>query len=468
MRAAKYGYIGTPIDNPRTPKKNGCPMDCGICPDHKSTTALGIIDVTNRCNLRCPICFAHAGAAGYVYEPTKKQIYEMMENLLSNSPIRTPVIQFSGGEPTVREDLPELVSMAKDLGFYLVMVNSNGIKMAEDVEYCRELRAAGLDNVYLQFDGVTPKPYIEARGFNLLPIKLKALQNLSDAGFHSTILVPVIVKGVNDDQIGDLIGFAIDNRKLIRCVNFQPVSITGRINKEKREQMRITIPELMKKAEEQTDGMIKQDSWYTVPSMRPLTEFLSLIKNEHFWDFCAHPHCGAGTYVIEKDGKIMSITSQLNVDETLKVFENANETLKKGHKTLAKIKLAYGLIDSLEFSWLKNYLKDVINDNDYESIYRMHQNMILISTMHFQDPYNFDLDRVKQCVIHYATPDGKIIPFCTMNNIHRPKIEKKFAKPLESTNITPLYDVNKLTKRIMAEESPFPSLNLDHIKTLNI
>ena len=463
QRASSFDHIGTQIDNPRTKEMEGCPFDCGICPNHASITALGIIDVTNRCNLRCPICFAHAGAAGYVYEPTTKQIYEMMENLRNNSPIKTPVLQFSGGEPTTRENLPELISMAKELGFYLVMVDSNGIKMAEDVDYCSELRDAGLDNVYLQFDGVTPKPYLTARGFNLLPIKLKALQNLCDAGFKSTILVPVVVKGVNDDQIGDLINFAIDNRKLVRCINFQPVSITGRINREIRDEMRITIPELTKRAEEQTNGFLKQSDWYTIPSMKPFTEFLSLMKKKQFWDFSAHPHCGMGTYVIEKDGQVMPITSQVKVDETLQAFEKANENLKNGHKTIGKLRLAYNLIDDMEFSWLRNYLIDVIKDNDYESIYRMHQNMVFIGTMHFQDPYNFDIDRVRRCVIHYATPDGRIMPFCTMNNIHRPSVEKKYAKPLTEINLTPLYDVEKQVKRIQAEDDPYPSINVDHI-----
>ena len=121
LRALEYEHFGKKLDNPRTKKKKGCPYDCGICTEHESSTILGIIDITNRCNLRCPICFAHAGAAGYLYEPTREQIRGMMENLLSNSPIWTPALQFSGGEPTVREDLPELVEMALDMGFVHVV-----------------------------------------------------------------------------------------------------------------------------------------------------------------------------------------------------------------------------------------------------------------------------------------------------------------------------------------------------------
>ena len=171
-RAARYEHLGTGLDNPRTESKRGCPHDCGICTEHKSSTVLAIVDVTNRCNLRCPICFAHAGAAGYLYEPTRKQIRGILENLVSNTPIRPPALQLSGGEPTVREDLPEIIEMARETGIYHIEINSNGIRMAESVDYCRELKEAGADTVYLQFDGVTPEPYVVARGHNLLPIKL--------------------------------------------------------------------------------------------------------------------------------------------------------------------------------------------------------------------------------------------------------------------------------------------------------
>ena len=204
-RTMSFYRVGARLENPRTRVKEGCPYDCGICPDHKSQTILSIIDVTNRCNLRCPICFAHAGAAGYLYEPTKEEIRGILENLMANKPVYPPAVQYSGGEPTVREDLPELVRMADEMGFMHVEINSNGIRMAQSPEYCRELKRAGTSTVYLQFDGVTPEPYIYARGFNLLPLKVRAIENLHKAGFNSIVLVPVLIKGVNDGQVGDLI-----------------------------------------------------------------------------------------------------------------------------------------------------------------------------------------------------------------------------------------------------------------------
>jgi hypothetical protein len=266
LRAASYEHLGTPMNNPRTGEKRGCPNDCGICPNHRSTTALGIIDVTNRCNLRCPICFSYAGAANYLYEPTPRQIREMMENLMANDPVWTPALQLSGGEPTVREDLPELVGMAKDIGFVHVEVNSNGVRMAESREYCGELKRVGVDAVYLQFDGVTPDPYMKIRGHNLLPIKLRAIENLKAAGFLSIVLVPVLVRGVNDGQVGDIIRFAVENRDCVRAVNFQPVSMSGRINRVERSSMRITIPELMRLTEEQTGGLHQGERLVPRPS----------------------------------------------------------------------------------------------------------------------------------------------------------------------------------------------------------
>jgi len=452
-KAEKYGHIGVKLENPRTEEQKGCPHDCGICPNHKSSTVLGIIDVTNRCNLRCPICFAHAGAAGYLYEPTKEQIRDMMQNLLDNKPIWTPALQFSGGEPTVRDDLPELVRMALDLGFVHVEVDSNGIRMAESVEYCRTLKEAGVSTVYLQFDGVTPKPYLVARGFDLFEIKKRAISNLKKAGFRSIVLVPVLVKGVNDDQIGDIIRFAIDNKDCIRAVNFQPVSFTGRINKDEREKMRITIPDLIKLAEKQTEGLIKQEDWYPVSSVEPFCRFLSNVKDESFVDFSAHPHCGMGTYLfIDEDDQVRPITDLMDVETLLDSLEKVNDRFDKGHGIIGRAEAFFSILRNVKFKALHNYLTSVILRGDYLSLNRMHHNMIMIGAMHFQDPYNFDIERVQRCVIHYSTPDGKLIPFCTMNTLHRRRIEKEYAQPLDEKKNTLLYDVEGLTKRILEEK----------------
>jgi uncharacterized radical SAM superfamily Fe-S cluster-containing enzyme len=433
IRAQGFEHLGAKLENPQTETRKGCPYDCGICPEHKSHTVLALIDVTNRCNLKCPICFTNAGQAGYLYEPSKEQIREMMVNLLKNKPVPPPAIQFTGGEPTVRDDLPELIKMAMDMGFVHSQVSSNGLKMAESVEYCHTLKKAELSTVYLQFDGVTSEPYIRARGLDLLDVKLRAISNLREAGFMSIVLVPVLMKGVNDDQVGDIIRFAIDHKDCVRCVNFQPVSITGRIKKEERESMRITIPDLIQLAEEQTGGLIKRNDWYPVSATGPFCQFLSNAKEEKFVDLSPHPHCGVGAYLFIDGEKVTPLSDHLNIEDLLKSVEAANLRLEQGKTVRARLTAVSWILRNIKFRQLYNFISLLIYKSDYHSLDRLHHRMILISSMHFMDTYNFDLERVQRCVIHYAVPDGRIIPFCTMNNFHREEIEKKFSKPIKET-----------------------------------
>ncbi len=450
-RAQKFDYLGTKLSNPQTKVEKGCPNDCGICPEHKSHTILAIVDITNRCNLRCPICFAHAGVAGYLYEPTFEEIRGMFAKLLANDPIAPPAIQFSGGEPTVRDDLPELIRTAKDMGFRHVEINSNGIRMAESIEYCRTLKKAGASTVYLQFDGVTAEPYIIARGHNLLPIKLKALENLKAGGFKSIVLVPVLVGGVNDDQVGDIIRFAIEHKDVVRCINFQPVSITGRINKRERERMRITIPDLIQLAEEQTDGLVKRSDWYPVTTAMPFSTFVGNLKNRKYVDFSAHPHCGMATYLIIEDGKPQPITKYFEVDHFIDSLIAANKRLEKGQRTRAKMAMATAALKNIDLGMFRKYILPLFTHGSYESLSELHHKMIMIGSMHFMDPYNFDLERVQRCVIHYAIPDGRVIPFCTMNTLHRQTIEKNFAQHLDASNLTPMADIEALMAKVQSE-----------------
>jgi uncharacterized radical SAM superfamily Fe-S cluster-containing enzyme len=376
----------------------------------------------------------------------------MIQNLIDNDPVAVAALQFSGGEPTVREDLSELVRMAKKMGILHLEINTNGIKLAESVEYCRELKRAGVATFYLQFDGVTPEPYIKARGFNLLPIKLRAIENLREAGFTSVCLVPTLVNGVNDLQIGDIVNFAIRNKDVIRAVNFQPVAITGRISKKEREKIRITISELMSKLEKQSDGLVKADDWFPVPVVQPISEFLSWIKNDEYVDFCAHPHCGMGTYLVIDGDEVTPITDYLNVEKTVNAFKQALKQRENGHELTAKLEAARGVIGNIKFKLFASYINDVIKYGNYKSLDRLHGRLIMLGSMHFMDPYNFDINRGQRCVIHYATPDGKLVPFCSMNNFHRETIEKKFSEQITEKNNTPLYDVKSFVKKILVEE----------------
>ena len=218
-------------------------------------------------------------------------------------------VQFAGGEPTIRDDFPEIVEEAKKLGFALVMVATNGIRFAKDPGFCNELLQKGLNTVYLQFDGVTEKPYIANRGFNALPIKLQALENFRKTNITSVVLVPTLVRGINDDQVGDIIQFGIRNIDIIRAINFQPVSFSGRINKEELEKMRITIPDFVKLVEEQTNGEILAEDFYSAPSVNSFSNFIEAWRKTPQVKFTCHEHCGVATYVfIDDGGKITPIT----------------------------------------------------------------------------------------------------------------------------------------------------------------
>ncbi|HDI07983.1 MAG TPA: radical SAM protein [Candidatus Bathyarchaeota archaeon] len=430
VRVEKFRYVGDGLNNPRTETVNGCPYDCGICPNHKSHTVLGIIDVTNRCNLRCPVCFANAAAAGYVYEPTKEQIRGMLENLRRNDPVPATALQFSGGEPTIREDLFELIRMAKELGFRHVEVNTNGLRLAESVEYCKGLREAGMSTVYLQFDGLTPEVYKFTRGRDLLDVKMRAIENLRKAGVKSIVLVVTLIKGVNDNQLGDIIRFAVKNFDVVRCINVQPVSICGRIPQEEREKMRITITDFMRLCEEQTNGKIRMNDFYPVPTVVPISKAVGALKGKRYVEFTAHPHCGMATYLFVENGDIVPITKYGNVDKFIASIQKVYEDAAQGKTKKAKFRLLAAL-RHIKFSFLRKYVWRVLREGSYEALGDLQRKSILLSSMHFMDPYNFDLQRVENCVIHYAVPDGRIIPFCTMNSIHRPKIEKQFSMSIK-------------------------------------
>jgi uncharacterized radical SAM superfamily Fe-S cluster-containing enzyme len=430
LRAEKFRYDGEGLYNPRTKTVKGCPYDCGICPEHKSHTALAIIDVTNRCNLKCPVCFANAAAAGYVYEPTKEQIIEMLENLRRNEPVPAMALQFSGGEPTIRNDLCELVRKAKELGVRHVEVNTNGIRLSQSVDYCRELKAAGVSTIYLQFDGLNSDVYKFIRGIDLLEVKMKAIENCRQAGLRSVVLVVTLVKGVNDNQLGDIIDFAVKNFDVVRCVNVQPVSLCGRLPPETRESMRITITDFMKLVESQTNGQVKVSDFYPVPTVVPVSKAVGALKNKRYVEFTAHPHCGMATYLFVENGKIVPITRYANVDKFVETMRKVYETAAKGNMNRAKLRLV-GAVRYVKFSFLRKYVLRVLKEGSYEALGDLQRTAILLSAMHFMDPYNFDLERVQRCVIHYAVPDGRIIPFCTMNSIHRSGIEKDLGLPIK-------------------------------------
>lgn len=439
-RFERYRHDGDGISNPNANIGN-CPNACGLCPSHKTTTILANIDVTNRCNQRCPVCFANAASSGYLYEPSIEQIKKMMQMLRSEKPVPCPAIQFAGGEPTMRNDIIQIVRMAAEFKFTQIQMATNGVKLAKSKELCHELSLAGLNTVYLQFDGVTDEPYQMNRGYNALPLKLKAVENCRAAGLTSISLVPTLAKGVNDSQVGDIIRFAVDNMDTVKGINFQPVSFTGRVNKDERMEKRITIPDLLVLIEEQTGGAITAEDFYPVPFVVPITHFMNAVEEKPNVEFTVHPHCGTGTYIYVENSRMIPITRFIDVEGLLeRINELALNDSKLLGKSLGKIQRITRLlavlpkyIDTAKAPRsvdVKQLFIDVMRHGTGDAIQEFHRHTLFLGCMHFMDPYNIDLERLKRCGIHYATPDGRIIPFCTYNTIHREEVERKFAARL--------------------------------------
>jgi hypothetical protein len=424
-------YVGSGLENPHTKTLKGCPFDCGICPQHKTPTILGIIDVTNRCNMACPVCFAYAGAANYVYEPSYRQIVDMMKVLRANSPWACNALQFSGGEPTIRNDLPDLIREAQKLGISHVEVNTNGLRIAEDIDYFKELLDAGLSTLYLQFDGLSDDIYVKTRARKeLVAVKQKVIENARKIGLDSVVLVVTLARGVNDKELGKIVDFAVKNHDVVRCINIQPISMAGKAKKDEMRKMRITIPDAMKEIEQQTNGVVGRFDWRPVNWPVPMTKGMGVVKNRAYPDFTMHPHCGAATFlVVDKDGSYKPIMRYLDVDKFAEVFWDIYYSGVKGKKTMAKVKLLK-LLPMAKSDFVRSLIKDVVTKGSYGALGDFMRRIVMIGIMHFQDVWNLDLDRVQKCAIHYATPDGKVRSFCTYNSIHRQNVEKQFAVPI--------------------------------------
>jgi uncharacterized radical SAM superfamily Fe-S cluster-containing enzyme len=443
----------------------GCPYNCGLCPEHLSTCSLALIDLTNRCNFNCNFCYANVQKSGYLVEPSLEDIDRIMKHF-RNKPIPAVAIMFTGGEPTVRKDFPEICKMAKDNGFKEVIVATNGYgfqKKNGGVEWTKKVKEAGLDTLYFQFDGINDITYEKTRGIkNLMSYKQRVIDNCRKAGLDSIVLVATIAKGVTDIEVGNIIQYAIDNVDVVRGITFQPVSLCGRIAYEERQDLRITNADVLKIIEEQTGGKISmENAWYPLTTIVEFGRVIAYLADVEPIEFTCHPDCGFASYmVVDPDnGEMMPI---MNYFDPLKVIDFANrfwakikhkekkpfrvfedllgdfgKTLDKGMNFLDKTQLrARFLLGVLQYMKKPGKLMEMFSRllmrGDWESISSFSYGALLLSSMHFQDAYNMDLERTKRCIVHFgvAMPDGSVkeVSFCTMNTIHRPIIEKQVAK----------------------------------------
>lgn len=428
--AEGYYRSGTPLENPQTKYVKDCFYNCGLCTNHKSHTVLAIIDVTSRCNMACPGCFAASGGKGPVYEPTGEQVRRMLNTLQANKPIPPKGLQFSGGEPTLRDDLPELVRMAKEAGFSHVEVNTNGIRIARDIGFFKSLIEAGMSTLYLQFDSLRPEAVQALRGANVLPQKMEVIAKARRLGFESIVLVVTLAKDINDADLGSIVDFAVENSDVVRCVNVQPISFAGRGRGLDPVSYRITIPDFMRLVEEQTGRRIQVSDFRPVPWPVPIARAVGSLKGKVYPEFSTAPWCGVATFIVP-DGKggYTPITRLADVDAFAKAMQRVEEEARAEHRGRARMRMM-GSMRHVRFRLFKDLVWGVLATGTYTALGSMMRRVVMVGAMHFMDLWNMDLQRLERCVIHYATPDPEhpIIPFCSYNNYWRPIIEKRYAR----------------------------------------
>jgi uncharacterized radical SAM superfamily Fe-S cluster-containing enzyme len=431
---------GRGVENPKVDGARTCPESCGLCSMHQSHTMLGQIDLTNRCNLSCPICFANANVKGYVYEPSFAEIVALLEQLRAYRPVPASAVQLTGGEPTIHPDFFAVVAKAKELGFSHVQAASNGIRFAEP-GFARAAAAAGLHTIYLQFDGVNDEVYEQTRGRPLLEVKRRALESIHAAGMK-VCLVPTIVKGVNDDQVGKILRFAIDNIHVVSAIAFQPVAFTGRIDAGERAAQRYTLGDLANDLAASSEIEPMRD-FYPLAVIAPLSRLIAAITGDPKITASSHPACSSGTYfVVDRHKNAVPITRFLDVEGLFEEMD-ALATKIEGSWFPALHKLRVPFLFARHFRadaapeglTVRTFLhalrgmtdKRVGRGKAGERTYRT----LLAAGMHFQDRFNFDVERVKRCVIHYSTPEG-MFPFCAYNSgpVHRSWVERKHAVPV--------------------------------------
>lgn len=372
--------------NPATEVRDGCPYDCGLCPEHRQHTCSVLLEVTQRCDLHCPVCFADSGNAG-ASDWTMAEVEAWFKRLSVDG--ASANIQLSGGEPCVRDDLPEIIRLGRSYGFKFFQLNTNGLRLARDETLLADLKTAGLSTVFLQFDGARDAIYRRLRGRDLFDQKMEAIQRCKEHHL-GVVLVPTLVPGVNVDNIGDIIRLALDHMPTVRGVHFQPISYFGRYPDPPADETRITIPEILREIEAQTDGMIHAEAFCPPGCENALCSF-------------------HGNFVLMPNGDLKPITQHKEDTCGCKPIL-AEEGAARTRAFVAENWSAPTLITDLPVFGNGPSLGewDVFLE-------RKRTHSFFVSGMAFQDAWNLDLERLRDCCIHIAAPDGRLIPFCAYN-----------------------------------------------------
>jgi uncharacterized radical SAM superfamily Fe-S cluster-containing enzyme len=395
-----------PLHN-QTPVRYGCPYDCGLCPDHEQHSCLALIEVTDQCNLRCPICYADSGPHRPGFR-SLQQIEGMMDALV-RSEGEPDVVQLSGGEPTLHPDFFAILDAARARPIKHLMVNTNGLRIAEDREFARRLGTyrRGFE-IYLQFDSFRREALMELRGADLRRIRAKALEHLNEFDV-STTLVVTLKKGLNDDEVGEIVRFALE-QPCVRGVTFQPVQAAGRLEAFDPATDRLTLTEVRRAIYEQS-GVFRAEDVIPVP---------------------CHPDCLAMAYALKIGGRAIPLTGMIDPQV---LIEGARNTIvfEQEPDLRGKLFQAFSTNHSPESgaASLRELLcclpsVQVPDSFGYANVFR-----ILI--VQFMDAYSMDVRSVKKSCIHIVHPDGRLIPFDTYNLFYREGREQAWedARPAD-------------------------------------
>jgi uncharacterized radical SAM superfamily Fe-S cluster-containing enzyme len=405
------------------------------------------IDLTNRCNMMCDPCFMDANQVGFVHELTWEEIQTMLDNAVSLKPRRQLSVQFSGGEPTLSPYFLDAVRYSRKVGYNSVQAATNGIEFAKSFEFCQQAAEAGLRYAYLQFDGIGNAANAHRKVGNLYDVKLQAIENLYKAGVD-VVPVTTIVNGINNEQVGKIVKFGLDNPKIISFCSFQPVSFTGRdeaITDERRQAQRYTLSHLAHDVKNQTGLGEPARDWFPLSFMSTFSDWADLAHGpEAQWGQMScgcHPNCGVGMGImVDKETKEAApITAFLNADRLAKDVQKVTDAARGRRLSLLGMALAvmrnydpfktttHFTIFDLLMKFDKGFgaskkarsgkYGKVGADRtlaDIESRRKDRWNILFIAGMWFQDLFNYDFRRTEQCIIPYATQEGEI-SFCAYN-----------------------------------------------------
>lgn len=363
-----------------------CPFDCGLCQNHKQRSCTVLLELTQRCNMRCAVCFAH-GAADF--EPDLATLEQWYRTAKKSNPGVN--IQLSGGEPTMRNDLPEIIALGRKLNIDFIQLNTNGLRLAQEPDFALKVAQAGLASVFLQFDGTNDDIYQTLRHRPFFETKRQAIANCAAAGL-GVVLVPTLTPGVNADDIGNILQFALEHTPVVKGVHFQPVSYFGRYHKTPENADRLTLPELMTAIEIQSEGLFEA-AHFNPPG-------------------CEHALCSMhANYILLNDDKLLS----LNHPNCCADAADACEGSAKAVRHTAR-KWRGGNYNKDTGGTSRRFTAaDPHNVDLDELLTRGQSHSFMVSAMAFQDAWTLDLERLQECCVHIMSPRGFLIPFCAYN-----------------------------------------------------